>query len=289
MLKLNGNIVEIYKFPDGTPRMALDVENLEKHEKNGMLCFEIEWLYEKNEELFFLMLIKRHLETYFSHAAYELYLPYIPNARMDRVKNSDEVFTLKYFCEFVNGLDFSKVYVLDAHSDVSAALLNRCVNENPKPYIQEVIKQLPEGIVLYFPDAGAAKRYRDLFTELPYCYGEKKRDWRSGRITGLEIKTNGIDLGGKEVLMIDDIIAYGGSLYYSALELKKAGVKKIYAYATHTENSILDREKGTLRKALEDGTVEKVFTTNSLYTGKHEKIAVMEVNKHGSYDGITVK
>lgn len=36
MLKLNGNIVEIYKFPDGTPRMALDVENLEKHEK--MAC-----------------------------------------------------------------------------------------------------------------------------------------------------------------------------------------------------------------------------------------------------------
>ena len=49
MLKLNGNIVEIYKFPDGTPRMALDVENLEKHEKNGTLCFEIEWLYEKKE------------------------------------------------------------------------------------------------------------------------------------------------------------------------------------------------------------------------------------------------
>lgn len=48
MLKLNGNIVEIYKFPDGTPRMAPDVE---KHEKNGTLCFEIEWLYEKNEEL----------------------------------------------------------------------------------------------------------------------------------------------------------------------------------------------------------------------------------------------
>ena len=105
MLKLNGNIVEIYKFPDGTPRMALDVENLEKHEKNGTLCFEIEWLYEKNEELFFLILLKRHL---------------------------------------------------DAHSDVSAALLNRCVNENPKPYIQEVIKQLPEGTVLYFPERGFA-------------------------------------------------------------------------------------------------------------------------------------
>ena len=51
MLKLNGNIVEIYKFQDGIPILSLDVENLEKHEKNGTLCFEIEWLYEKNEQL----------------------------------------------------------------------------------------------------------------------------------------------------------------------------------------------------------------------------------------------
>ena len=51
MLKLNGNIVENYKFPDETPIMAMDVENMKKNEKNGTLCFEIEWLYEKNEQL----------------------------------------------------------------------------------------------------------------------------------------------------------------------------------------------------------------------------------------------
>ena len=94
---------------------------------------------------------------------------------------------------------------------------------------------------------------------------------------GLEIKTNGIDLSDKAVLMIDDIIAYGGSLHYSALELKNLGVNEIYAYATHTENSILDKEKGTLIKSLENNTVERLFTTNSLFNGNHEKITVMEV------------
>lgn len=77
--------------------------------------------------------------------------------------------------------------------------------------------------------------------------------------------------------MIDDIIAYGGSLYYSAQELKRHGVKKIYAYATHTENSILDREKGTLIKSLVDHTVERLFTTGSLFIGEHDKITVLEV------------
>ena len=37
---------------------------------------------------------------------------------------------------------------------------------------------------------------------------------------------NGIDLNNKNVLMIDDIIAYGGSLYYSAKELNKCNVNK---------------------------------------------------------------
>ena len=62
-----------------------------------------------------------------------------------------------------------------------------------------------------------------------------------------------------------------------AKELEKLGVNEIYAYATHTENSILDREKGTLIKDLENNTVKMLFTTNSLFNGEHDKIVVIEV------------
>ena len=112
---------------------------------------------------------------------------------------------------------------------------------------------------------------------MPYCYGEKKRDWETGKIFGLEIKNNGIDLKGKVVLMVDDIISYGGSLHYSAAELKKCGAKEIYAYVTHTENSVLDEEKGTLINDLNDGTVLRLFTTDSIYKGNHPKITVIKI------------
>lgn len=277
MIRVSGEIVKINKFPDGTPRINLDVENIKEDEYDGRPCILIDWFYENNDEMFYLMLIKKHLERHLTNVDYYLFMPYIPNARMDRVKNDDEVFTLKYFCDFINSLNFSRVYVLDAHSDVSSALLNNCKNDNPRDYIKDAIRQISDDIVLYFPDAGAAKRYSDLFPEIMYCYGEKKRDWKSGKILGLDIRNNGIDLNGKTVLMIDDIIAYGGSLFYSANALKEVGVDKIYAYATHTENSILDREKGTLIKSLENNTVERLFTTNSLFSGKHDKITVLEV------------
>lgn len=278
MIKINGEVVNVEKFPDGTPRINLDTDSIEEDEYDGCPCLWIEWFYENNDEVFYLLLVKKHLEKYFTNVDYYLFMPFIPNGRLDRVKNNDEVFTLKYFCEFINSLNFSAVYVLDAHSDVSTALLNNCLCDNSKEYIEKAIQKIGmRNLILYFPDAGAAKRYSDLFPEIMYCYGEKKRDWKTGKILGLDIRTNGIDLSDKAVLMIDDIIAYGGSLHYSALELKNLGVNEIYAYATHTENSILDREKGTLIKDLENNTVDRLFTTNSLFSGKHEKIEVFEL------------
>ena len=274
MIKINGEVVNIEFFPDGSPRVNINTNYI--HAPLGYIA--INWNYESNDEMFYLMLVKRHLEKFLTNVDYYLYLPYIPNARMDRTKSIDEVFTLKYFCEFINWLDFDSVYVVDAHSDVSAALLNNCQNDNPKVYINKATSKIGmRNLVLYFPDSGAAKRYAGLFPEIPYCYGEKKRDWKTGKILGLDVRTNGIDLKDKAVLMIDDIISYGGSLHYGALKLKKLGVEEIYAYATHTENSILDREKGTLIKDLENIIVRRLFTTNSLFTGEHEKIIVMEV------------
>lgn len=277
MIKVNDKEVKIEFFPDGTPRINLDPDTVEEIEEFCHCILWITWFYESNDELFYLLLIKKHLDKYFINTNFYLSMPYVPNGRMDRVCNEDEVFTLKYFCDFINSLNFKAVYILDAHSNVTSALLNNCVHQEPKEVIEKVIEVLPEDIVLYFPDAGASKRYASLFPEIPYCYGEKKRDWKTGQILGLEIRNNDIDLLNKTILMIDDIISYGGSLFHSAKTLKDLGVGKIYAYATHTENSVLDKEKGTLIKSLEDGTVERLFTTNSLFRDKHDKITCVGV------------
>ena len=278
MIKLHDKEVRVEHYPDGTQKIILD--------RYPIYNMTITWKFEKEEELSTLIYLVSHIKNRPYTQKVVLNLPYFPNARMDRIHNCCEVFTLKSFADVINWLNFDAVKVLDIHSNVGAALLNNAIICSPEGYITKAIKRIQEefeneddkqNIILYFPDAGAAKRYSDLLSGMPYCYGEKKRDWETGKITGLDIRTNGIDLTGKDVFMADDIITYGGSMYYSALELQKYKVNKIYAYATHTENSVLDKDKGTLIKLLEDGTVERLFTTDSLFNKTHEKIEVMKV------------
>lgn len=274
MIKVNDEVIDVEHFPDGTQKLA--VESMWRASGD----YSIDWRYEKEEELSTLIYITRHMRNNPYTRSVRLKMNYLPNARMDRIHERDEVFTLKGFADVINWLDFDLVTILDVHSNVGTALIDNAIIETPQIYINDVIGRIEKDntdLILYFPDEGAAKRYSDMFPRYKYCHGEKKRDWDTGKILGLDIKSNGINLSGKTVLMIDDIIAYGGSLYYSANTLKENGVDKIYAFATHTENSILNREKGTLIKSLENNTVERLFTTNSIFTGEHGKITVMEV------------
>ena len=273
-------------FPDGTQKIDFSLGAISQEIIENKTAY-ITWLYESDKELFSLLCISKNIKEHFPWLQQALVMPYIPNARMDRVLNSYEVFTLKYFCEFINWLRFDSVIVLDAHSNIAPALLNNCTNLHPIKYIRTAIDYVcedktisEENFVLYFPDYSAAKKYSVLIPEIPYCYGIKNRDWKTGKILGLDVITNGIDLKQKTVLMIDDIVSYGGSMKYGADRLKELGVDKIFAYATHTENSVLDKNKGTLLRSLENNTVERLFTTDSLFTGSHEKITVMEVNRY---------
>lgn len=275
MIKFNETILKEERFPDNTLRL-LDFPTSEVKANNI-----IKWYYENDAELFTLICVTKHINEKFPEAKISLNIPFFPHSRMDRTKSSEEVFTLKYFCDIINSLNFKQVIILDPHSNVAPALLDRVVVKSPRSIIFDVVENLglTEKDYVYFPDEGACKRYSDLFPfKKNTLIGHKVRDWETGKIQGLRISSpEGYEFEdghfmGCRIIMIDDIISYGGTLAYSADELKKLGFKHIYAYATHTENSILDPEKGTLLKRLEDGTVDHIYTTCSTYTGKHDKI-----------------
>jgi ribose-phosphate pyrophosphokinase len=197
-----------------------------------------------------------------------LNLPYVPNARMDRVKNNDEVFTLKAFADTINWLGFEEVRISNPHSTVSEALFDHiyvdfnCVYGDVKHILQTSLTKID---VLYFPDEGACKRYSVLLAPLglPVAFGIKKRDWKTGKILGIDIA--GYDeLEGKNILMVDDICAYGGTFYYSACALKDKGANDISCYVTHLENSVMDKEKG---KLIQGELIKTIYATNSIFRG----------------------
>ena len=234
MIKCNGKQVDLRHFPDGT----LLIKELIDETKGVTLT----WLYENNEEMVALYFITKHIRSK-GVKDIALEMPYIPNARQDRVKAPEDVFTLKYFAEMINSLAFSTVTVLDPHSYVSEALINNIRIQTPKKYVEKVLEAISKkgekNILLFFPDEGAMKRYSAMFN-LPYVFGIKKRDWTNGEILGLEVEGQTELIQGSTVLMVDDICSRGGTFYYSAKTLKELGAKSMYLYVSHCDNTILE-------------------------------------------------
>lgn len=285
MITINGIEIVRKTFPDGS-LCLLDLDNSLLYPNRN---YEIVWLYEGDYEIFMLICIVKHLRSkMYNNVSFNLTMPYVVNSRLDRTHSDNEVFTLKYFAEIINDLKFNKVVIVDPHSIVSEALIDNVCVLRPSNIISNVIDKMlclnefEREVVIYFPDDGAYKRYKDLpcFKDLKCIYGKKERDWETGKILGIEIyDKNGFKLTNElencDVLMVDDIISYGGTLAYSADKLKEMGAAHISAYATHVENSVLDEEKGTLLKRYKDKIIDTVYTTNSIYHGNHPMVEVI--------------
>lgn len=255
----------IKRFPDGTPHIIRVKQEL---------MSKVIWQYESMNEFFDVLVILSHLKA-INEQNVELYMPYVPNARMDRSYSSDEVVTLKYFAQAINALDLHGVYGFDTHSAVTRAVFNHFYELSPNLVISAVIDDAKPN-ALYFPDEGAVKRYSHLGCISGYkaqnkiLYGQKTRDWNSGKVLNLDIvgKFN----QGDSILMIDDICSSGSTMHLSATKLKEMGAGEINMYVSHCENTILGS-----KLLNEPDLINRVYTTNSMVVKPHEKIYISNI------------
>jgi len=235
--------------------------------------------YETDIDIAILSIIARFLKDEHPQSFNRLIMRYIPYERMDR-KIDGYIFSLKYFCQMINELHFDEVYVMNAHSSVSTALLDRVKEMDISQHIHDVITQQSIDC-LFYPDNGAKKRYSELFTEnkgsyinqkiseLPHFFGDKKRDLDTGHILYYNL-IEAPDLTDKNVLIVDDLCSMGYTFLMAAKSLKEAGAKTVSLYVSHCENSVF---KGEL---LTTDYVDRIFTTDSLSPSSHEKITLMD-------------
>lgn len=267
MIFVNGNEINFTSFPDGTTSFRFNA--------GKAMTYDIKWLYDGDHECILIWHLTNHIRANRDRSVkINLIMPYIPNARMDRVKSDDEVFTLKWFTDFINALRFDSVTSYDPHSSVSGALINRFQSIGVSRYVEEfVLKNIREtfgkqDILLCYPDEGASKRYSSQI-QGDYVFGIKHRDWRTGKIQKLELV--GADkVKGRTVLIVDDICSRGGTFTHTAKALKEAGAESIFLYVTHCENTIRDGS------VLTDGLIAHVYTSNSIFRGEHRKVTVIK-------------
>ncbi len=192
---------------------------------------------------------------------------------MDRRERNIDIFTLKYFSQLLNACHFDRVNIFDAHSDVTAALINHAHVQSPGFLINQILDRLPNALVA-MPDEGSLQRLRGVIT-VPAVFGIKQRNWETQKVEKLVIGGAKHNIAGHDILIVDDICGKGTTIYYMAKILKELGAKNIYVYVSHCENTVLKPHfNGTNLLDIPD-LITEMYTTNSIYRQNHEKIKII--------------
>lgn len=265
---------EMLRFGGGELHIKIDTGRIPSKEDVSMSN-----RIQNSDDIMEILIAKDALERAGHHVT-TLITPYIPYARQDRYEIDGESFTLKVFANLLNSANFDKVIMLDAHSEVTPALINNSHNIKNHEYALEAIKNIVQlqsthinteirqgNFALISPDSGANKKINGLYSyierytnngtpfELPLIKCDKRRNMSDGTLGGFEVMTN--DLEGRTCIIVDDICSRGGTFMGLAGALKEKNAGDIYLVVTHWENTA-DIEK------LKAAGLKGVYKTNSM-------------------------
>lgn len=201
-----------------------------------------------------------------------LFLPYLAYVRQDKVFLDGEPVSIKVVLEALRVAGSQSLVTIDMHNPQALGFFEG-VTRNLlviDELFENVIDKVTEPVVLA-PDKGALHRASYLAEKYGLSYGflEKRRD----RVTGeVSYETSSIDVLGRDVIIVDDVISTGGTIATSTSLLLKRGARNVYVLATHglfVDNAI---------EKLKVAGVRKVFVANTVgYRVRDELVEYVDV------------
>ncbi len=256
---------ESFTFSGGEPHIKINpnFETSEKvtitHRLNsfndlGLLCIAVDALRRMDVEI------------------ENLFIPYFPAARQDRVMVLGEPLSVKVYADIINSLSFKKVFVFDPHSEVTPALLNHCEVITNYTFIKKTVEHINNEVKLISPDGGALKKiYKvsEFLGGLEVVECSKTRDVKTGKLSGFKVYTD--DLQNQDCLIVDDICDGGGTFIGLAEELKKKNFGKLYLAVSH----------GIFSKGFDEllECFDTIFTTDSFKNINYKNIVQIKLNQ----------
>ncbi|MBE5777491.1 MAG: ribose-phosphate pyrophosphokinase [Clostridiales bacterium] len=202
-------------------------------------------------------------------------MPMLYSSRQHRRTSRESLDCAMGLQELVNmGVD--NIITFDAHDPRVQNAIPLSSFENVMPTYQ-TMKALcrkyddlhldPEHMMVVSPDEGAMGRniYYSSMLQLELGMFYKRRDYTTivnGRNPIVAHEYIGADMEGKDVIVVDDMIASGDSMIDLAYELKKRKANRIFAVATF---AFFTNGLDAFNKAYEDGVISGVISTNLTY------------------------
>jgi len=186
-------------------------------------------------------------------------IPYMGYARQDRQFLSGEVVTMSIVARMLKSAGAKKIVVVDIHSKI--ALNHFKIPKENVSAIPELAKyfkrmKLKDALVVS-PDMGGslrAKRFASLINT-DFIALKKSRNRKTGKVV---IQSSKVDVRGKDLILVDDIISTGGSIVKAAQFLKKQKCKRVFVACTHglfVEGA---------EKKIKNAGVSRIISTNTI-------------------------
>lgn len=256
MITLKNNIKEhvlnLTKFPDNT----IQVWNLPPEILSGKVT--VIWHYENSDEIVAIFQLSSLLKNKKHQVSeLELIVPFFPYSRQDKNVTNDSTFGLHTILWMMDRtLNFDTIVTYDIHNAVPFLNRRNFQLRDVNPQVKEALN-LSKADLVCFPDAGAAKRGYDL-NVIPSFHLSKTRDQSTGNITGMKCDLP-LNLDGKRILIVDDLVDAGGTFKKAAKILKEMGAAKVDLYVTH---GLFTQGVHTLLT----GGIDHIYTTDSYIT-----------------------
>jgi len=249
--ELGGEIIEVElkKFPDGEKYVRVLGSGSEAAVVSSTFA-------PQDEKIVELLLIGDALRER-GFKKLRAVVPYFAYSRQDRVTKEGEPVSVRAVMKAL-GIYYDELYIFDLHNPETLKYFpGKGVNVSPARVIADYFREkLGDGIVLA-PDKGARERARAVAQELglEYSHFEKRRI----SPTEVEMRPVDIDVNGKNVLIVDDIISTGGTMVKAAQILRKLGAERIFVGVTHGVFA-----EGAIERV--SGAVDELAVTNTIPT-----------------------
>jgi ribose-phosphate pyrophosphokinase len=256
---------KISRFPDGQQSITLDMIDFDFPEK---ITVSITSRLNSFRDLEVIIAANQALREYSYVENVKLNVPYFLGARSDR---KFDVGTCNYLktviCPIINMQNFSRVTVLDPHSDVLEACLNNYHKHNNHRLVKDALTTIDNKpgaqsrICLVSPDAGAYKKIFDVAKEFHIdniVTATKVRDLTTSKIIDTDVPLADARYYEDTKFVIVDDICDGGRTFTEIAKAIRIRVPdaEIYLIVTHGIFSSGFESLGEY--------FEQIYTTNSI-------------------------
>jgi len=160
-------------------------------------------------------------------------VPYLAYMRQDKRFLMGEALSAKIVINILNMLNIDYFITVDIHNDQCLDWFKcKVVNIHAAPLLVDYFKERVSKPIILSPDIGSLSRAMEAASSLKvdYDFLIKTRDRRTGSV---QIRPKEIDVSGRDVIIVDDIISTGGTIINAAAMLRELGVNKLFVGCTH--------------------------------------------------------